>query len=95
MTPEERREAQLTALPDAFSVLESESALDSLLTYLDENEPEVADAIRYGLKEVPRTGVESDEYSDCIVVQSFTTAQRPKGSKPVFVIDYPDGIAKP
>jgi hypothetical protein len=59
-SPEERREAQTKAAGDklrAFGLYwphyehNARVALDGLLAYFDENEPAVADAIRYGFKE--------------------------------------------
>jgi hypothetical protein len=50
-SPEERRDAQLTAVVNAmYDPDEYERAYDGLLAYFDENEPEVADAIRYGVR---------------------------------------------
>lgn len=66
-TPEERRDAQALALalgqmslgcvavePNDFEDMTSMAGagLDGLLAYFDKHEPAIADAIRYGLKEV-------------------------------------------
>lgn len=52
MTPEERRKAIISAVVDTITVSPFEGYYN-LLAYFDEHEPAVADAIRYGLKEVP------------------------------------------
>ncbi len=62
--PEQRREAQAQAMagfpygfmPDhiaSIGVRDAKESLDTLLAYLDEHEPALADAIRYGLVQGP------------------------------------------
>jgi hypothetical protein len=57
-SPEERRETQLNAIAESpFAVEVSPvDAYRRLLTYFEENEPAVADAIRFGLR---RSGFDS------------------------------------
>jgi hypothetical protein len=86
-TPEERRQAQLNAIANRPR---PGQPLDRLLDYFDETEPAVADAIRYGVREV-----EVAHYPEgCYERYADKEWAEVTGDQPYRLIDYPPGHPK-
>jgi hypothetical protein len=64
-SPEERRQAQISAIAESPLAIEVSpvDAYRRLIAYFDENEPALADAIRYGLAEVQFEPQQGPPYS--------------------------------